>query len=81
MNTHQLEVAKKEWGFSMDITLENNRIYVAKDGYITDNKADVKMGKHAGVCNGLYYYSKRKQTTNSLINVIRSITENGGVTA
>jgi len=77
MNTTQLTKAQKDWGFSMTIWLENNRLYVADDGYITDNPADVKVGKHTGELNGLYYYYKRKGTVNVLRNVICSIVEDG----
>ena len=81
MNTTQLEIAKRIWGFSMDITLEGNRLIVANDGYITDNPAEVKSGKHAGEFEGFYYYSKRKGTANVLRNVILSISEMQEVTA
>lgn len=74
MNTEQLEKAKKEWGFAMDITLRNNRIYVANEGYITDDPSDITAVKHSGEFKGLYYQFRRKGTRNELIDVILAIT-------
>jgi len=79
MNSAQLEAAKKEWGFSFDITLKENRIYVANDGYITDNP--IKPGKHTGEYKGFNYYSARRGTRNSLMNVIQTLSEMQEATA
>lgn len=79
MNSTQLEAAKKQWGFSMDLRLEENKIYVANDGYITDDP--IKMGKHTGEYEGFYYFSKRKGTANVLRSVIQTLSEIQEVTA
>lgn len=79
MNAKQLDIAKREWGFAMDLRLENNKIYVANDGYITG--IPLKMGKHTGEYEGFYYFSARKGTVNVLRNVISTLSEMQGVTA
>lgn len=48
---------------------------VAKDGYITDNKADITAKKKYGKFNGFYYQFTRKGYINVLIAVIRVISE------
>lgn len=73
MNTEQLEKAKKEYSFSMEITLQGNRLIVANAGYITDDPAEVKTGKHFGTFGGFYYKVNRKGYLNEIIAVIRTI--------
>ncbi len=75
MNSKQLEKARKEYGYSVEITLIGNKLMVAKDGYITDNKADITAKKKYGEFNGFYYQFTRKGYINVLIAVIRAITE------
>jgi hypothetical protein len=73
MDTEQLSKAQNDWSFSMDIWLENGKLMIANDGFITDNEADIKKSKHSGEYEGFFYYSKRKGTRNVLIGVINSI--------
>ncbi len=74
MNQNQLNIAQKTWGHSCDIWLEKNRIYTP-DGYITDNANDIKKSKHTGEHRGFFYFSKRRQTTPLLTNIINEIVE------
>jgi hypothetical protein len=75
MNTEQLIKAQKVWGWAMEITLEDGKIFVAKDGFITDNFADITAKKHYGEFRGYYYQFQSKRNTSDLINVIRSISD------
>lgn len=76
MDNTQLEKAIKDWGFAMDITLENDRILVANSGFITDDPTQVKAGKHSGALNGFFFSYKRKANLNDLTKVIQSISKN-----
>jgi len=74
MNIAHLEKARKVWGFAMDFSLNNGRLYVANDGWISDKPEDAaKIGKHFGQYKGFSYYTKRKGTLNVIINVINAI--------
>ena len=75
MNTIHLEKAQNAWGFAMDFTLKSKRLYVANDGWISDRPEDVKTGKHFGQFKGFSYFTKRKGTLNTVINVINAIAE------
>lgn len=75
MNTTHLKKAKEIYGFEMDFSLENNRMYVANDGWISDRPEDMKTGKHFGEHKGFSYFTKRKGTLNTVINVINAIAE------
>lgn len=79
MDENQLKAARKEWGHAMDIERRNNRIYVANDGWISDNPADARKGKHFGTHKGLIFYSKNRATTGCIINVINSIAQEATV--
>ena len=79
MNTTQLEKAKKEYGFSMEITLEGNKLFVANAGYITDDPSEVKTGKHFGTYGGFHYKVNRKGYLNNIIDVIRAISSEQAV--
>lgn len=81
MDKTQLEKAKKEYGFSMEITLRGNKLFVANAGYITDNPAEVKTGKHFGSFGGFYYKVTRKGYLNEIIAVIRAISREQAVIA
>lgn len=73
MNTEQLDQAKKAYGFAMEITLRNGNIYVANEGFITDNPAHITAKTRYGEFKGLYYQYRRKGTRNELTNVILAI--------
>jgi hypothetical protein len=75
MNTPHLEKAKEIYGFAMDFSLKNKRLYVANDGWISDRPEDVRTGKHFGKHKGFSYFTKRKGTLNTVINVINVIAE------
>jgi hypothetical protein len=76
MNTAHLEKARKVWGFAMDFSLKDGRLYVANDGWISDQPEDAaKIGKYFGQYKGFSYYTKRKGTLNVIINVINVIAE------
>jgi hypothetical protein len=75
MNTTHLEKAKEIYGFAMDFTLRNERLYVANDGWISDRPEDARIGKHFGQHRGFAYYSKRRGTLNGIINVINVIAD------
>lgn len=81
MNTTQLEIAKKIYGFSLDIKLEGNKLKVANDGYITDNETDITAKKKFGEFNGFYYQFTRKGYVGELIAVIRAISEKQAIMA
>lgn len=73
MNTTHLEKAQKAWGWSMTIKLENGRLYVANDGFITDNLEDITAKKRFGEFRGFYYQYKSKRNTMDIIRVIKSL--------
>lgn len=75
MNTIHLEKAQNAWGFAMDFTLKDKRLYVANDGWISDRPEDMRSGKHIGQHRGFSYYSKRRGTLNEIINVINVIAD------
>ncbi len=75
MNEYQLRKAQKIYGYAMDITLDGNKLVVAKDGYITDNPADITAKKKFGEFKGFFYQFTRKGYRNELIAVIRAISE------
>lgn len=75
MNTTHLKKAQNAWGFAMDFSLKNNRLYVANDGWISDRPEDMKTGKHFGQYKGFSYFTKRKGTLNEIISVINVIAE------
>jgi hypothetical protein len=75
MNTTHLEKAKEIYGFAMDFSLENNRLHVANDGWISDRPEDVRTGKHFGQYKGFSYFTKRRGALNTLISVINVIAE------
>lgn len=75
MNTEQLKKAQQIYGYSMTITLEGNKLRVAKDGYITDNQADITAKKKFGEFNGFFYQFTKKGYRNELIAVIKAISE------
>jgi hypothetical protein len=73
MNTNQLKIANDSWGWSIDITLINGKIYVANCGFITDNANDITAKKHYGCLDGFYYQYTNKRYRGELINVLRAI--------
>jgi hypothetical protein len=75
MNTTHLEKAQNAWGFAMDFSLRDERLYVANDGWISDRPEDARTGKHFGQYKGFSYFTKRKGTLNTVINVINVIAE------
>jgi hypothetical protein len=75
MDETQLQIAQKDWGYSMEIELIRGKIFVANEGWISDNPADFKVGKHFGEYAGFYYYFRRNGTKNMITNVIRTIIE------
>lgn len=75
MNEYHLLKAQKEWSHAMDITLENGKIHIANDGWISDNINDFKEGKHFGKCGSFVYFSKRKGNLNVIKNVISYLEE------
>lgn len=75
MNTTHLEKAQNAWGFAMDFTLKDKRLYVANDGWISDRPEDARTGKHFGQHKGFSYFTKRKGTLNTVISVINVIAD------
>jgi len=75
MNTEQLEKAKKEYGYAMEITLEGNKLMVANDGFITDNQEDITAKKKFGEYNGFYYQYTKKGYIREMIRVIQTISQ------
>lgn len=73
MNTEQLEKAKNAYGFAMEITLKNGNIYVANEGFITDNPTHITAKTRYGEFKGIYYQYRRKGTRNELTNIILAI--------
>lgn len=77
MNQTHLERAKKIYGFSMGFSLNGNKLMVANDGFITDNKADITAEKHSGSLGGYFYQFKKKGHIGEMVAVIRAISEQG----
>jgi uncharacterized protein (DUF2252 family) len=73
MDENQLIKAREIWGFSMEITLRNGNIYVANEGFVTDNIDHITAKTRYGKFKGLYYQYRRKGTRNELTDVILAI--------
>ncbi len=77
MNTTQLKIAQKIYGFGMDFVLDGNKLMVAEDGFVTDDLAEITAKKHSGEYNGFYYQYTKKGYVDEMIRVIQAIAPMG----
>ncbi len=73
MNTTQLEIAKKIYGYEMEFSLSGNKLMVANDGFITDDLTEITAKKHSGEFGGFYYQYTKKGYISEMRRVIQAI--------
>lgn len=81
MNTTQLEIVTKLYGFGMELSLRGNKLMVANDGFVTDDLTEITAKKHSGKFGGFYYQYTKKEYISEMIRVIQAISQEQAVLA